>query len=70
MSATTANLIARLRAAGCVFAEEEDQLLLSVQQSSAELNAMVDHRVGGFVIEGDAHDSPSHRTPRSRRPRH
>ncbi|WP_166805427.1 hypothetical protein [Cryobacterium sp. Hb1] len=65
-----ANLIARLCAAGCVVAEEEAQLLLSVLRLSAELNAMVDHRVGRFVIEGDAHDSPSHRTPRSRRPRH
>ena len=70
MPATLVDLIARLRDVGCVFAEEEAQLLLSVEPSSAEFNAMVDHRVAGFVIKGDTHDSPPHRTPHSRRPRH
>lgn len=54
MPARTAELIglaARLRAAGCVYAEEEAGLLLSVDQSPAELNAMIDRRVEGAPLE-------------------
>ncbi|WP_104190874.1 putative protein N(5)-glutamine methyltransferase [Cryobacterium sp. Y82] len=51
MPAPTADLIRRLRAAGCVFAEEEAELLLSVQQSPDELNAMIDRRLAGLPLE-------------------
>lgn len=48
---TTGGISVRLRAAGCVFAEEEAGLLLSVDQSPAELNAMIDRRVAGLPLE-------------------
>ncbi|TFD58890.1 putative protein N(5)-glutamine methyltransferase [Cryobacterium suzukii] len=51
MPAPTADLIARLRAAGCVFAEEEAELLLAVKQSPTQLNAMVNRRVAGLPLE-------------------
>lgn len=44
MPAPTADPIgitSRLRAAGCVFAEQEAELLLSVQQSPGQLNVMI-----------------------------
>ena len=41
----------RLSAAGCVFAEEEAGLLLSVQQSPAQLTTMIDRRVAGVPLE-------------------
>lgn len=41
----------RLSVAGCVFAEEEAGLLLSVQQSTAQLTAMIDRRVAGVPLE-------------------
>ncbi|WP_441246892.1 putative protein N(5)-glutamine methyltransferase [Kitasatospora sp. McL0602] len=44
-------LVARLRAAGCVFAEDEARLLLSTAGSPVELAAMVDRRVGGQPLE-------------------
>ncbi|WP_198415808.1 putative protein N(5)-glutamine methyltransferase [Cryobacterium glaciale] len=45
------SIASRLRAAGCVFADEEARLLLSVEQSPAELTAMVDRRVAGVPLE-------------------
>jgi release factor glutamine methyltransferase len=48
---TDAGLIARLRAAGCVFAEEEAALLLAAAGSPAELDAMVERRAGGEPLE-------------------
>ncbi|MDJ0349509.1 putative protein N(5)-glutamine methyltransferase [Cryobacterium sp. PH29-G1] len=48
---TPAGIAVRLRAAGCVFAEEEADLLLTVDQSPAELNAMIDRRVAGLPLE-------------------
>ncbi len=44
-------LAARLRAAGCVFAEEEAELLRSAARSPAELAAMADRRVAGLPLE-------------------
>lgn len=44
-------VIARLRAAGCVFAEDEARLLLDAAGSDAELTAMVDRRVAGLPLE-------------------
>jgi release factor glutamine methyltransferase len=48
---TSAALVARLRAAGCVFAEDEARLLLSAAQDPAALEAMVDQRVAGVPLE-------------------
>jgi len=44
-------VIARLRAAGCVWAEDEASLLASAARSPAELDAMVTRRAGGEPIE-------------------
>jgi release factor glutamine methyltransferase len=41
----------RLRAAGCVFAEDEAHLLVSAAQTAAELDEMVDRRVSGLPLE-------------------
>jgi release factor glutamine methyltransferase len=46
-----ASLVARLRAAGCVFAEEEAAELLAAARGPAHLAAMVDRRVGGEPLE-------------------
>ena len=50
-SAASAALVARLRAAGCVFAEDEARLLLSAAPDPAALDAMVDRRVAGVPLE-------------------
>jgi release factor glutamine methyltransferase len=44
-------VVARLRAAGCVFAEDEAQLLVSAARTPAELADMVDRRAGGLPLE-------------------
>ncbi len=44
-------LVARLRAAGCVFAEDEAELLISAARSPGHLNAMVDRRTAGQPLE-------------------
>jgi release factor glutamine methyltransferase len=41
----------RLRAAGCVFAEEEAGLLAAAAQTAGELTGMVARRVAGFPLE-------------------
>lgn len=43
--------LARLRAAGCVFAEEEAQLLLAAASEPAELAAAVERRIAGYPLE-------------------
>lgn len=43
--------MARLRAAGCVFAEEEAALLVEAAASSEELESLVERRVGGEPLE-------------------
>lgn len=49
MSATS--VIATLRAAGCVFAEDEARLLIEAAATPDELAAMIDRRVGGEPLE-------------------
>ncbi|MFY1689170.1 putative protein N(5)-glutamine methyltransferase [Plantactinospora sp. WMMB782] len=46
-----ADVVRRLRAAGCVFAEDEAGILTSAAGSPAELLAMVERRVGGLPLE-------------------
>ncbi|GAA2406030.1 putative protein N(5)-glutamine methyltransferase [Streptomyces glaucosporus] len=41
----------RLRASGCVFAEDEARLLLSAARTPGELAAMVDRRAAGLPLE-------------------
>ena len=48
---TDQTVIARLRAAGCVWAEDEASLLASAARSPAELDAMVTRRADGEPIE-------------------
>ncbi|UBU08864.1 putative protein N(5)-glutamine methyltransferase [Nonomuraea gerenzanensis] len=50
-SLTTAAIVSRLRAAGCVFAEDEAGLLLSTAPTPADLDAMVARRVAGEPLE-------------------
>jgi len=42
---------ARLRAAGCVFAEDEARLLIATARTPDELSAMVERRAAGLPIE-------------------
>jgi release factor glutamine methyltransferase len=44
-------IVEKLRAAGCVFAEEEAELLASCAATADELAAMVDLRVSGLPLE-------------------
>jgi release factor glutamine methyltransferase len=44
-------IVARLRSAGCVFAEDEAQLLMSTAATPASLSAMVDRRAAGEPLE-------------------
>ncbi|MGH3472113.1 MAG: putative protein N(5)-glutamine methyltransferase [Nocardioidaceae bacterium] len=48
---TLSAITARLRAAGCVFAEDEAQLLVSVAASPEDLDAMVCRRTAGVPLE-------------------
>ena len=47
----TLELVARLRAAGCVFAEDEAELLQETATDRQHLRAMVDRRVAGEPLE-------------------
>ena len=47
----TAEVVSRLRAAGCVFAEEEADLLLDAAGDADELEAMVRRRAAGEPLE-------------------
>ena len=47
----SADLVTRLRAAGCVFAEDEARLLISAARTPAELDTMVYRRVAGQPLE-------------------
>ncbi|KNB51965.1 hypothetical protein AC230_14180 [Streptomyces caatingaensis] len=47
----TASLVARLRAAGCVFAEDEAELLLSTARTPDELDTMARRRCAGEPLE-------------------
>jgi release factor glutamine methyltransferase len=44
-------IVCRLRTAGCVFAEDEAQLLITAARAPADLAAMVDQRVAGVPLE-------------------
>jgi release factor glutamine methyltransferase len=46
-----ADLVGRLRAAGCVFAEDEARLLVEAATTPAELEALVTQRVAGLPLE-------------------
>jgi len=46
-----ASVIAELRAAGCVFAEDEAALLIEAASSPADLRQLVDRRVSGIPLE-------------------
>ena len=48
---TEAEVVVALRAAGCVFAEEEARLLVTTAASYDELDAMVTRRVSGLPLE-------------------
>ena len=45
------DIVTRLRTAGCVFAEEEAQLLVSAARTPAELHDLVERRVSGLPLE-------------------
>lgn len=51
MSPMTADIVLTLRAAGCVFAEDEADLLVAAASSPAELDEMVALRVAGLPLE-------------------
>ncbi|MGC5021099.1 putative protein N(5)-glutamine methyltransferase [Micromonospora sp. DT47] len=44
-------LVQRLRAAGCVYAEDEAELLIAAADSPDTLTTLVDRRVGGLPLE-------------------
>jgi release factor glutamine methyltransferase len=46
-----AAIVSRLRAAGCVFAEDEAGLIISAAESPADADAMVARRVSGVPLE-------------------
>jgi release factor glutamine methyltransferase len=46
-----ADIVTRLRAAGCVFAEDEARILLSSARNPADLDAMTDQRATGVPLE-------------------
>ena len=48
---TADEVTGRLRAAGCVFAEDEARLLIAAAASPAQLSAMVAQRAGGMPLE-------------------
>ena len=51
LSEPMTGLVARLRAAGCVFAEDEARLLHGTARTPAELAAMTERRVAGHPLE-------------------
>lgn len=51
MTADPDSVVSRLRAAGCVFAEDEARLLLSASRTPADLEAMLQRRTTGVPLE-------------------
>ena len=51
MPASARSLVTRLRAAGCVFAEDEAGLLVAAAVDAGELEAMATRRIGGEPLE-------------------
>lgn len=45
------SIVSRLRAAGCVFAEDEARLLLTTAATPSDLEAMVEQRAAGLPLE-------------------
>ncbi|MGW2719926.1 putative protein N(5)-glutamine methyltransferase [Streptomyces sp. NPDC001492] len=50
-SSARESAVAALRAAGCVFAEDEAELILAAARTPEELAALVDRRVSGLPLE-------------------
>ncbi|NGO42450.1 putative protein N(5)-glutamine methyltransferase [Streptomyces ureilyticus] len=50
-SVSYAAVVAALRSAGCVFAEDEARLIVSAARTPAEVTAMVDRRCAGLPLE-------------------
>src|SRR5262245_20885961 len=50
-SDSSSAIVTRLRAAGCVFAEDEARLLIATARTPDDLAAMVDRRVAGLPLE-------------------
>lgn len=48
---TTSDVEVRLRAAGCVYAEDEARLIVDAARTPAELGVMVEHRAAGEPLE-------------------
>lgn len=48
---STASVVDTLRAAGCVYAEDEASMLLTAAESSEELDRMIRQRVSGLPLE-------------------
>lgn len=48
---TLPDIVARLRRAGCVFAEEEAELIAAAARTPGELSRLVDRRVTGIPLE-------------------
>src|ERR1700742_3142705 len=51
MAVPDSAIVTRLRAAGCVFAEDEARLLIAAAGTPAELDVMVGQRVAGLPLE-------------------
>lgn len=51
LNASGTNTVRRLRAAGCVFAEEEAQLLVASGADTTELARMIEARTAGYPLE-------------------
>ena len=51
MTIPDSSIVTRLRAAGCVFAEDEARLLMAAARTPAELDAMVTRRAAGLPLE-------------------
>src|SRR5712691_12784356 len=51
MSVSSSLIVSRLRAAGCVFAEDEARLLMCTARTPDELEAMVGRRAAGLPLE-------------------
>ncbi|MFD4544922.1 putative protein N(5)-glutamine methyltransferase [Streptomyces sp. NPDC058466] len=51
MTPLAASVVSALRSAGCVFAEDEAELILSTARTPDDVTAMVDRRVAGLPLE-------------------
>src|ERR1700736_1693903 len=51
MAVSDSVIVTRLRAAGCVFAEDEARLLIAAARTPDELDPMVDQRAAGLPLE-------------------